>query len=846
MYRDFFVDECGLAIVRVLRAVVLSFLLCAVAGCGSSSSSSSSDNGGDDGIYTDSCAASNPPSWCAKDYEAGTDTNSPPRDATFSAHPSPSVTLPANPADYDDKVEEYKDVPFFAALHSEPIKAANAYARGATGKEVTITIVDTGIDVDHDAFGRAGKVTVRKLIGTYTPTGAQLRHGTAVAAIAAGAGVIYESDYGIAFDAKIDFLATELGESLLPFDALGSEPAREPTPVPDDAEDTRDIDYALFFDNIIRHANGDIINFSFGAPGAISTYTRADIRRGWARTAAALAQTGVDDANKKIITWMAGNQGDDSPEFLAGLGVDFPELQSHIIAVVALGLGGKISSASSRCGIAKNFCITAPGFVDTADSTADSSADDYDPSTFFFGTDFAAPIVAGSLAILKQFFRDQLGNTELVDRLFATANRDGEYADSDIYGQGLVDLDNATKPQGVMSTAMPGDKNSMPLSQTGITLNGNAFGASFAELSEIEIAGFDELGAPFFFPATVLIAHAAIDNTPPPTKLTATMPQGELALRVGADNVTQSGYIQQGGWVLGYGENPAQFFGAPTTRDIVNNAFNFTDSDNRFNHIHSVGFGNNNAFVAPYLAFTQNGASAGWRHDNGRFGFALMHGNAHFGQWQDNGGERGLGLLIDWTTRTRHGAFAIQAGAVRETDSLLGARVNNNNAQNDLSASTIFAGINLARRFGNWQTLATAYFGNTNPTAHNAHWKIEDTIKSGAFALGATRQSLRHQHDQLTIRLTQPLRTERAQATLTMPAGRTKYGEVTHQQHDVDLSPNGRNLQLEAAYQTPVGNKNNGANQSAFKTALGVERHPMHDAARDSRWYVRLGVETRF
>ena len=803
MFRFLF-DEFGWAGVRVLRAVVLLVLLCGVAGCGSSSSSSGGEQ----------------------------------RNVIFEKRVSPAVTLPANPGDYTTKLASYeasseynwtlvdRDGTEYPDPQLARIKAANAYARGATGAGVTITVVDTGIRTTHKEFGGSGKVTVRNLFDDYNPELSDLFHGTAVAALAAGNINNDGEMHGVAFDAKIDFLSIFLNDP---------SPDPDPTDVPD-PDDGQDEGTAAFFRAIFNAANGDILNFSFNAPGKISGYSPAAIRRGWAQTAAAIAQAGTLDADKKIIAWAAGNAGEDSPEVFAGLGVDFPELQSIIVAVVGLEADGRIAGRSNRCGVAKNYCIAAPGWsVYTADFRGDNA--------YFFqdGTSFAAPIVAGSLAVIKQFFRDQLGNTELVDRLFATADRSGIYANSDIYGQGLVDLDNATKPQGMIITGLPGDKDAVPLSQTGFTLTGNAFGASFAELGRIEIAGFDELGAPFFFPATSLIAHTARDTSPPPTKLSATLPNGKLALRADAHGATQSGYLQHNNYLLAYGENPAQFFGNARTRDNVNDAFNFADNDHRFNHI-NIGFGNNNAFVSPYLSLAQNGTSAGWRNDNGRFGFAFMQGNAHFDQWQDNGGERGLGLLMDWTTHTKHGAIALQAGAVRETDSLLGARAN----QSDLSAQTLFAGINIAHRFGNWQTLASAYFGNTEPTARNAYWQLDDTIKSGAFAFAASRQSWQSQHDQLTIRLTQPLRTERAQATLNMPAGRTKYGEVIHQQHNIDLSPNGRTLQLEAAYQTPVAIKSHSKNKSTVQTAIGVERHPMHDAARDSRWYVRLGVETRF
>ena len=766
-----------------------------------------------------------------------TPTPEPPRNVVFEPRDSPSVTLPENPADYTTELAGYEASPeyspsyitggtLYTDRHLSRIKAAPAYARDATGKDVTITIVDTGINTEHREFAGSGKVTVQTGYPT-TYAGDDFSHGTAVASLAAGNrdGGGGLNMHGVAFDATIDFIPIELGSG-------GGDPAEKTPLAPLTAED--DQNRANFFTWFLSRAKGDILNFSWGIGDPV-TFSRSKTRETIWRTARALEQTGVDAANKKIITWAAGNDGYARPSVFAGLGADFSELQSIIVVVVALDQDGTIASYSNRCGISKNNCIAAPG--STVLFAHYNSNDGYGAAG---GTSFAAPIVAGSLAVIKQFFRNQLGNTELVDRLFATADRSGIYANSDIYGQGLVDLDNATKPQGMITAGLPAD-NAPPLSQTGFTLTGNAFGASFAELGRIEIAGFDELGAPFFFPATSLIAHTARDTSPPPAKLSATLPEGELALRADAHGATQSGYLQHNNYLLAYGENPAQFFGNAITRDNVNDAFNFADNDHRFNHI-NIGFDNNNAFVSPYLSLAQNGTSAGWRNDNGRFGFAFMQGNAHFDQWQDNGGERGLGLLMDWTTHTKHGAIALQAGAVRETDSLLGARAN----QSDLSAQTLFAGINIAHRFGDWQTLASAYFGNTEPTARNAYWQLDNTIKSGAFAFAATRQSWQSQHDQLTIRLTQPLRTERAQATLNMPAGRTKYGEVIHQQHNIDLSPNGRTLQLEAAYQTPVAIKSHSKNKSTVQTAIGVERHPMHDAARDSRWYVRLGVETRF
>ena len=68
----------------------------------------------------------------------------------------------------------------------------------------------------------------------------------------------------------------------------------------------------------------------------------------------------------------------------------------------------------------------------------------------------AAPHVSGGIALLADYFDGQLGNTEILERLFATANKSGIYANSEIYGQGLLDLDAATKPSGTTMIATIG------------------------------------------------------------------------------------------------------------------------------------------------------------------------------------------------------------------------------------------------------------------------------------------------------------------------------------------------------------------------------------------------------
>ena len=98
------------------------------------------------------------------------------------------------------------------------------------------------------------------------------------------------------------------------------------------------------------------------------------------------------------------------------------------------------------------------------------------------GTSFAAPFVTGGLAAIAQHFEGQLGNTELVTRLFATANKEGIYANPEIYGQGLMDLAAATAPVGQVS-AMLGNNLSGPMAPaafTSIHLTNPSFGDSIS------------------------------------------------------------------------------------------------------------------------------------------------------------------------------------------------------------------------------------------------------------------------------------------------------------------------------------------------------------------------------
>ena len=293
-------------------------------------------------------------------------------------------------------------------------------------------------------------------------------------------------------------------------------------------------DYDDFPVDVFSHVlaqDVDIVNVSLGLDGLIDDYTEEEIRANFGDTVNVMAQSSATE--KKILVWAAGNAHDQpclplisnchgfsldpvilghvdavSVEFLGGLPARIEELRGHSIAVVSVGrdLDGdgrpNISSFSNRCGIAAEWCIAAPG-EDVSVALygrigVTSVARGIGPRD---GTSFAAPMVAGGLALMQQLFRDQIPNTDLVERLLYTAAKDGPYADTQVYGQGLMDLGAATSPVGETMLA-PGtsvDNRGYSLSDT-VIRTGRAFGDGFTHLfAGQQIVTFDRLGAPFWY-----------------------------------------------------------------------------------------------------------------------------------------------------------------------------------------------------------------------------------------------------------------------------------------------------------------------------------------------------------
>lgn len=764
--------------------------------------------------------------------------NSTPPWSSFSAQAQDPDDLAALAGEFE--TEEYAGM---GAL--DMINASSAYARGATGEGVTVGVIDSGVYEEHAEFSRGSGDKITYAGSDYNSdrprTDEALGHGTIVAGVIAanrdnnnfGSGF---KMHGVAFGASISTYEIPLGSGGGPYEPLDV----------DNVNFSTDNYFASRFTTMANQAQ--IVNMSFGFAGVITSYSAADIESAFSASLDALRQFNKPRGDRSIFVIAAGNAWNDldefgnvvdasSPELLPGLPYLFPELKDHVLAVAAVDRSGEISSFSNHCGAAADFCLSAPGGGDAnGDGNFDDDEiiwgpspppEDGEPDSDYYagtlGTSFAAPLVSGSLALLKQMF-PSVGNHELVNRLLVTANKTGIYGDSSIYGQGLLDLDTATRPVGAIAVASGDslDSGLVSLNQSSISTFGGALGNSLqSALSDHNMAVFDELGFPFFQSASALISDSPTSSKASTLRHRTEQLEGGRRIQVGAaidhwqrnnssgfytDNPSdqmrpdyfalQAQNSQGGERFAGINANPGWFFGV------------YADS-----FVTPATTNDDSSFAAPWLRFARNGWSSGGAIalGDGKLRLGVFEGSASWNRFQPVSEHRGNGAMMEYSLTIDDQALglSIQSGFVNERDTFLGTELGSALGQLE-NSETYFAGINGHLQIReNWQGLFAIYSGTTDSGlgqgTNDGLLNLDNSIVSSSWSLGLTGHSVWQHNDQLSIYLAQPLRIERGQASLQLASGRTVNRQVIYQTVAIDLHPQGREQQLEMNYQFAWG-----------------------------------------
>ncbi|MGW8305630.1 MAG: autotransporter domain-containing protein [Achromobacter pulmonis] len=331
------------------------------------------------------------------------------------------------------------------------MNAQYAYARGFSGAGIKLGSVDSGYQPTHQEFAGRHFTSIR-VNGQYLNDGSQL-DGNGLAWHAGDAfdrdGIyINRSDSAKLISANDNhgnhvsgtIAAARNGKGMMGV-AFNSIYYTSNTNGTDGSIYGSNMDYNYFkaaYGNLAA-AGVRAINSSWGSPpsaddyDSISGFSRAYLRingagkKTWLDAAADVARGyGV------LHVWANGNAGAANSSIRAGVPYFRPDIERFWIAVTGLDQRG--GQNFNRCGVAKYWCVAAPG-VDI-DSVSDKGNDQY---VRYSGTSMAAPHVTGALGVLMERY-PYLGNEEIRTILLTTASH---------RGAGPADVPNATYGWGV-------------------------------------------------------------------------------------------------------------------------------------------------------------------------------------------------------------------------------------------------------------------------------------------------------------------------------------------------------------------------------------------------------------
>ena len=679
------------------------------------------------------------------------------------------------------------------------INAAEPYANNLSGAGTTIGIMDSGIETNHVELDSQNKITTDSVLdysnfsGYRAPTADDKTHGTFVASIAAGDRDESNNPndiQGVAYNAQIHFIAIPLAEP---------DEDYEPVEVTEEnAEDYSGLDqaYASFYkDFTSRYVTA--VNNSYGMQGNIADYEESAVRASFPTVIETIAQQ--NKINKTIFVWSAGNAGgyseqqvdNSSPEIFPGMVYFIEELQDTSVAVVSLNEEGLIADHSNRCGLAKDFCVAAPGENITGAyvTTEYPENDNYGTGS---GTSFAAPFVSGAVALLTEKFRGQLTGQEILQRIYVTANKEGVYSNSDIYGQGLLDLKKAIEPIGQTYFISPITNQVTTFSQANIFLSSPLFGSLNNLGDKLFLTYFDELGAPFSINASQLVRNNNPENSYLPRFPNSQLPTSgneylQLFSTIENYDFLSNQTTQKSGFSYALSLDP-------------NNSFNL--SLNQKNYYSSLS-----TSYDPIKNFVSNGPSIKYSFKDKRFGygFSFSKGFQGWNPWTDQDKAYSKYFSTQLNIFSKNNKTSIKLGRLEEDSSYLGMMFLNGQSSSKNSYSSIL-------------TIDSDFFINENFSAFISLTGMRAepyenfsfiNIRSDSSFLTSTNLSILgkdifNKKDRFRLDYLVPLSIEKGTADLKFISGRDYFGNPTVDTVKVNLAPAHRERVFSANYSSPI------------------------------------------
>ena len=393
----------------------------------------------------------------------------------------------------------YKTSEFTRNNANTQIKADQAYARGWTGKGVTVAIADTGYLTTHQDL--QGQVIATK---DYTGVGINDTHGHGTHTLGTIVGLKNDvGTHGVAYDAKAIVVKIGTTSSVNTNNgALGLAWAADNGATVGNISANSNYD-RTFRNNLLGISDGTYLSkdtrYNYGA----GKYYNMQDPNLW---------KSVTDKGMVVVN-SAGNQGlpvSANPGYFATVTDANGNLLlgGRMLIVGAVDENNKFYSWSNRAGhicqqfdVATNTCsdkykvsdfyILAPGGTNSTSKSGDVG--------YMEGTSMAAPVVTGGVAIVSQMWPYMKGEN-IVKLLTTTANKNIPNYSKETHGSGVLDLDRATQPVGAVGIPTGGRTTAsakpVDISNTGGSGSALSSIASTGSLSNVMVV--DEFSRDFY------------------------------------------------------------------------------------------------------------------------------------------------------------------------------------------------------------------------------------------------------------------------------------------------------------------------------------------------------------
>ncbi|MBW8296424.1 S8 family peptidase [Sphingopyxis sp.] len=672
--------------------------------------------------------------------------------------------------------------------------AISAYQSGATGQGILAGVVDDGIDEDSPEF--AGRISPLSadVAGTRGING-EGNHGTNVAQVLLGA----KNDagtMGIAYNA---------GLLVLRADRPGSCAAENPGTEESGCQFPGSA-IAAALDRAVT-AGARVVNISLGGGDPPGATLRSAVQRATA--------AGV------IIILSAGNEGDtteggNDPNNPGRFAQGMRDAGGGLVIIVgSVDENGASSAFSNRAGAYSGSYLAAlgEGVCCAYENGALRTEDNF---VFLLnGTSFAAPQVAGAVALLAQAFPN-LSGQQIVQLLYQSARDAGAAGEDAVFGRGILDIARAFQPMG--ATALAGTVTAVDLGQPLGMLGGPMGDAGTAGTGTTTGLVTDGFGRAFSVDFGQSLALRR-----PDFKLSGAI-GGLVRQQSATSRATALSLVTTPGAGGGDALAGLSFHDAQRARTLAASVVTRLDARTRIGFAAGRGAGGllaGERGESGHAMLISDGAHEG-------LGFAVRPGigsmlrhniapHHHISIVLDDGWVSGARWQGDpllryrsgrdsryqrvgaaWDTRFGPARAALGGSWMRESDSLLGARLGPvfgaGGATSLVGDASL--GIDLANGWslsGAWRQMWTRP-DRGGLVAGGALW-------SSAFSFDIAKAQLFRSGDRAALRFAQPLRVSRGGIDLLLPvahdyaSGQTDFGRRTY-----NLAPTGRELVVEASY----------------------------------------------